>query len=159
MIPAERVHEHLHAISPYMALVAEVQVIDFSRQARYGPYLKTRIEDPGLLAGFEQGQRYHMILIRIGDDDMPATANPDDRKPFKLSQQAGYLCTQPEFWAFITQTYGEPCHNKDDAADWVRKACGVESRSYLDANERAAETFRGIVKAYDEWKQQTGGGA
>jgi len=137
-----------------MTVACEVQVIDFSKRAGYGPYLKTRMPDAALLDGFESGQRYHMLLIRIGDDEMPAATNPEDRKPMKQSQIAGYLCTQEEFRHWVTQVYGEPCHDKDQAAQWLREACGVESRSYLDANETAAQIFRDIVKDYDEFKQQ-----
>jgi len=69
------------------------------------------------------------------------------------------LCADEQFRHWVTQTYGEPCHDKDQAAQWLREACGVESRSFLDSVDTAGETFRGIMKAYDEWKQQQEGGA
>jgi hypothetical protein len=141
-----------------MALVCECQLIDFSGRAGYGPWLKVRVENPESLVGFAAGQRFHLLLVAIGDDDVPATANPEARKPYKLSQLAGMMCADAEFRAFIGATYGEPCHDKDDAAQWVREACGVESRSFLDSNQEAGETFKTILQSFDEWKQQREGG-
>lgn len=153
MIQPERVPGLIADLAPYVAVACECQVIDFSKRAGYGPYLKTRMPDAELLNGFESGQRYHMLLIRIMEDDMPATANPEDRKPYKTSQLAGMMCADEQFRHFITATYGEVCHNKDQAAEWVRQACGVESRSLLDVDETAAQTFRVILQAFDEWKK------
>ncbi len=159
MISPERVPGLIADLSPYLSLVCECQVIDFSKRAGYGPYLKTRIPDASMLDGFESGQRYHMLLIKIMEDEMPAAADPEKRKAYKLSQLAGAMCVDPLFWVFINDSYGEPCLDKDAAAQWVREACGVESRSFLDSNPDAGETFRGIMQGYDQWKQQHEGGA
>ena len=156
MISPEEVAGHLVDLAPYMSLVAECQVLDFSIRAQYGPWLKIRVAEPGMLQGLEAGQRFHLMMIAIGSDEMPAALNPEDRKPMKLSQIAGYLCTQEEFRLWVTETYGEPCHDKDEAAQWLREATGVESRAYLDSNEAAAEIFRDIIREYDRYKQQPG---
>ena len=154
MIAPERVPGLISDLSPYLSLVCEAQVLDFSRRAHYGPWVKFRVPEPGLLQGMEAGQRFHVLLIRVMEDEMPATANPEDRRPYKVSQLAGMMCADSQFRAFITATYGEVCHNKDQAAEWVRGACNVASRSLLDTDETAAETFRGILKAFDEWKKE-----
>lgn len=154
MIPPELVSARLDELKPYMAIACEVQTIDFSWRAHYGPWIKMRIEDGELLHDLKPGQRFVMMLVKLGDDEMPAAANPQDRKPMKLSQQAGYLCTLEEFRQWVTETYGDPCNDKDEAAVWLREACGIESRSFLDSNETAGDTFRAIIKSYDEWKQQ-----
>ena len=158
MIQPEEVPGHLEDLKPYVSLVCEAQVLDFNARAGYGPWIKFRFQNPETLAGFATGQRFHLLLIAIGDDDMPATANPQDRKPYKLSQISGMLCSQDDFRQWVTQTYGEVCHNKDEAADWVRKACNVESRSLLDVDETAATTFRAIMAAFDAWKQKGAAG-
>mgnify|MGYP001610309744 CR=1 FL=1 len=152
MTAPERVPALLQELGRYLE-VQEVQVIDFSLRARYGPWLKVRVEDDGLLEGLKPGQRFHMILIAIGDDDMPATANPQDRKPYKLSQLAGMMCSQADFWQWITEAYDTPCSNKDEAADWLRSVCNVESRSLFDTDDVAGETFRKLMAEYDQWKQ------
>lgn len=154
LINPEQVAGALTDLAPFMSLVSEAQVLDFSRNAGYGPWVKLRFPEPGLLKGLETGQRYHVLFIHITEDEMPAAAEGKERLPYKLSQIAGMMCADENFRHFITASYGEPCHNKEDAAQWLREACGVESRSYLDVNDTAAETFRGILKAYDAWKQQ-----
>ena len=153
MIAPEQVPGHIADLAPYMALACECQVIDFSTRAQYGPWLKTRIDDGALLKGMEQGQRFVMMLVKLGDDDMPAAGEGKERKPYKVSQQAGYLCNQPEFWGFVKHTSGEPCNDASEAATWLREMCGVESRSFLDSNPDAAETFKRIDQEYQDWKQ------
>lgn len=159
MIQPERVPGLIADLAPYLALVCESQVIDFSTRAQYGVWIKFRLQNPESLIGFANGQRFHLMLIAIGDDDMPAALEGKERLPYKLSQLAGMLCSQEEFRHWVTQTYGEPCHNKDEAAAWVRAACGVESRSHLDTDSVAGDTWRGIMRSYDEHKQQQEGGA
>ena len=156
MIQPEEVAGHLEDLKPYMT-VCEVQVIDFSRLAAYGPWLKTRIDDGELLRDLKTGQRFVMMLIKLGDDEMPAALEGKTRLPYKLSQISGMLCSQDDFRQWVTQTYGATCHNKDEAAQWVREACGVESRSQLDTDEISAGVFRGIMAAFDAWKQGQGG--
>lgn len=150
MIPPERVADYLSELGPYFAVACEAQVIDFSRRTHYGPWIKVRVEHIEQLAGVEQGQRYQLLMVRLGDDEMPAS---NEHKPYRLSQKAAMLCSQPEFWAWITEEYGDPCVDKDAAANWVRQACGVESRSMLDTNQVAAEIFWNIMRQYDEWRK------
>ena len=148
-----RAHELIDALRPYVSQVAEVQLLDFSTRAQYGPWIKVRFPSPADLAGYKTGQRFHMILVEITEDDMPAAGEGKERKPYKLSQLAGMLCADPQFWAFIKDSYGEACPDKDTAAQWVREACGVESRSFLDSVEASGTTFRGIMESFDSWKQ------
>ena len=158
MIQPEQVPGHISDLAPYMAVTCEVQVLGFSRLAQYGPYLKIRVDDGELLRGMECGQRFVMMLVKLQEDDMPAAAEGKERLPYKLSQKAGMFCSQEDFRHFITATYGEPCHNKDEAAEWVRQACNIPSRSLLDTDEAAAGTFNRILAEFDGWKQQTEGG-
>lgn len=153
MLAPERVAGHLADLAPYLAVVCEAQIIDFSRRAGYGPYVKLRVPDPGLLNGMEAGQRYHLMLVKIMEDEMPATPNPEDRKPYKASQMAGAFCVDKEFWRWIKHVYGDDIQDKDGAAKWVRQACAVESRSMLDTNDAAAEIWRDIVRDFDQWKR------
>lgn len=152
MIAPEQVAGHLADLAPYLS-ICEAQLLDFSSRAGYGPWLKVRVENPDLLVGMKPGQRFHLMLIAIGDDDMPATNDPEKRKPYKASQIAGMMCNEPSFRQFITATYGEACPTAEDAAVWLRESCGVESRSYLDSNPAAAEIFQNIIREFDEWKK------
>mgnify|MGYP001577331788 FL=1 len=84
---------------------------------------------------------------------MPAALEGKDRKPFKLSQKAGYLCNDPAFRQFIEYYCGRPFPDVATAAQWVREMCGVTSRSMLDSNPAAAQTFNNILSEYDSWKR------
>jgi len=156
MSPEEQVPELIEALKPYVSQVAEVQLLDYSARAQYGPWAKFRYLNADSLKGYEQGQRFHLILIAITEAEMPAALEGKERKPYRLSQLAGMLCNEEDFRRWVTETYGEPCHDKDEAAQWLREATGVESRAYLDSNEAAAEIFRDIVREYDLYKQQPG---
>ena len=152
MTPPEKAARLLQELGQYLN-VTEAQLIDYSVRARYGPWIKLRVENDALLDGLKPGQRFHMILIAIGEDDMPATANPADRKAYKCSQLAGMLCNQADFWQWITEAYDHATTNKDEAAAWLRSVCNVESRSLFDTDDIAGETFRKLMAEYDTWKQ------
>ena len=155
MIDPERVPGMLSDLAPFFTVAGECQVIDYSRRTYYGPWVKLRVEHAEQLEGFQTGQRYQLLMVKIMEDDMPTS---NERVPYKLSQKAGMFCSQEDFRHFITATYGEPCHNKDQAAEWVRAACNIPSRSLLDTDEAAAGTFNRILAEFDGWKQQAGGG-
>lgn len=152
MTAPERVPALLQELSQYLN-VTEVQVIDYSLRARYGCWLKVRVDDDGLLDGLKPGERFYMMLVKLGDDEMPATANPEDRKSYKLSQIAGMLCATPEYWQWITEAYDSQITSKDEAAAWLRSVCNVESRSLFDTDDVAGETFRKLMNEFDEWKK------
>ena len=84
---------------------------------------------------------------------MPAALEGKERKPYKASQLAGMMCADEQFRHWITQTYGTVCHDKDQAAQFIREACGVASRSLLDSDPVSAEIFQNILKSYDDYKQ------
>ena len=51
-------------------------------------------------------------------------------------------------------------HSAEDAADFIRDACGVTSRAALDHNAQARQMFVRIVEDYNRWQrrqQQTRG--
>ena len=97
------------------------------------------------------GQRYYMVLVQIGDDEMPQQAD-ETPKPRKLSQIAGALCNDPNFRAWASHTYGDPFPDAEAAAQLIRDTCGVASRRDLDTNEAAAKLFKEILSDYDKAK-------
>lgn len=98
------------------------------------------------------GTRYAMVLVEIGDDEMPvsqakeAPAKPGQIPPksdrVKLgkrdwreippSQQAGIRCEEAIFAAFLRETYPSEWHEAPNAADCVRLICAVDSRAKLN---------------------------
>lgn len=63
----------------------------------------------------------------------------------KLSQTAAIMCGEKAFWQFAE------VDNQQDAAAWLRKGCGVESRAHLDHDNEAAARFREIRQSYEAW--------
>jgi hypothetical protein len=136
------------------AYTCEVQVIDVHLKAHYGPTVKLRFANPEQVKQFRKGMRLQLAAVEIGDDEsmVPETrCRPVQRKPYKLSQLAGMLCEEPLFRAWIADAYGDLLESPEEAADWVRRACGVASRSALDDGGVPAETFRRLLGEYDEW--------
>jgi len=70
---------------------------------------------------------------------------PPPRRPAKLAQIAGIMCSEGAFLRFSG--------SKDaaEAAEWLRGHCNVASRADLDTNEDAAIIFRRIKSEYDFW--------
>ncbi|MDL4861428.1 hypothetical protein NPJ88_003695 [Halomonas elongata] len=82
-----------------------------------------------------------------------------------LAQQAGMLCNLPAFGLYLDararrdkglthEQLPDGTHNPEDAADAVRRACGVESRVDLDRNEQAAAMYKRIVADFGRWKRR-----
>ncbi|TAL89264.1 MAG: hypothetical protein EPN62_08675 [Candidimonas sp.] len=57
-----------------------------------------------------------------------------------LARLAGQLCQQSAFQRFADVTSAE------EAADWIRHVCGVESRAELDHNAAAAKRFHDEIR-------------
>jgi len=72
-------------------------------------------------------------------------AAPQERKGGKLAQKAALISNQGGFQKYIGAT------NADEAAEHVRKACGITSRADLDHNESAAAKFRDLETSYEAW--------
>jgi hypothetical protein len=96
------------------------------------------------------GTRFAVVLVQIGDDELPvqkeaAPAKPQPNSPraagakpakhwrdIPPSQQAGIRCEEPIFAAFLREKYSDEWHEAPNAADCVRLICGVDSRSKLN---------------------------
>jgi hypothetical protein len=78
-----------------------------------------------------------------------------ERRPFDslpLPQQAGILCQEGGFRAFLNEEFNYACETADDAADAVRERCNIASRSELGTNKKAAERFVSLREQYQAWR-------
>jgi len=113
------------------------------------------------------GKLFKMILVEVDEIDEPVGVNLP--KPLKLSQWAALLCKDPMFYEFLKGFHTpmidlmrssgvkfEPDIEKR-CAQVIRFGCSVDSRSMLDDNALAAETFNDAFynpfKQYKEGKQ------
>jgi hypothetical protein len=69
-----------------------------------------------------------------------------------LTRLAGILPTQPLFRAWLEDLAHQPI-TVDDAAEFIRLACQVDSRKQIDGNPDAARLFHTIVRRpFIEWR-------
>lgn len=69
-----------------------------------------------------------------------------------LTRLAGILPTQPQFRAWLEEAARQPI-TAEDAAEFIRIACGVDSRRELDTNAGAADAFHAFVRQpYLAWR-------
>lgn len=90
------------------------------------------------------GARYACALVRIQDDETPT-------QYVNRVQKAGMLCRNPAFQEFIAERLVGHSVNEDQAAAALCKQCGITSRSELNGNAQAQETFDAIVLDFENW--------
>lgn len=83
-------------------------------------------------------------------------AKPEKPKGGKLAQRAGILCNEGGFQKFVASKYDMPEHmgvnvTSDDAAEYVRRICGVSSRADLDHSNSGAQKFKDLEASYNAW--------
>lgn len=110
--------------------------------------------------GNTAGQRFACVLVEIGDDELPVTlpepAAPAPEKPQggALAKLAGMLCSNAEFWRFLTERFRASITNAEQAAGAVRQICQIESRAELDSNPDAASIFHETIRQpFVRWQQ------
>lgn len=71
----------------------------------------------------------------------------------KLSMQAGIRCEEKAFQQFARETQRGAKDVRDEraAAEWLRWLLGIDSRSGLNDNPKAAERWRDLDRSYQAW--------
>lgn len=123
------------------------------------------------------GTRFAMVLVQIGDDELPVqprkeampntpaerqhTARPQPSQPqagakrdwrdLQPAAQAGIRCAEPNFRAFLREEKHYGHCDEEDAAKAVRDACGVHSRVELGTNHKARVLWHQLDGEYQAW--------
>jgi hypothetical protein len=139
-----------------------------------GPWIKLKLPDSDDLAPFrgmtaakatQAGQRMACVLVEIGDDekavpnrsDTKTSADDSKLKGGELARLSGILCNQPDFQAWLRDTFPSAWVevsteapgtdvDSDITARMVRRICAVNSRAELDHNALAADTFHQRIR-------------
>jgi hypothetical protein len=133
----------------------EVQFAGYSDSSRSGPRITLRLAERADLEAFvgSEGKRYMLALVEIGADEQPVQAPQKAAGP--LCKWVAIRCKEPEFWDWITSTETAPVSDgpfDEWAAWWVRKTCGVNSRSEIDGNPEAEKRFHTLIRQpYADW--------
>jgi hypothetical protein len=117
------------------------------------------------------GTRYAMVLVEIGDDELPVqkesraqprqdapqSSRPDgakrmDWRDVQPAAQAGIRCEDPVFKAFMDEVHCLAEWNGFTTAEAVRAFCGVKSRSELSTNHKARVIWHQLDSEFSAWK-------
>lgn len=115
----------------------------------------------GLKCGPANGERLAISVARISDDEtqqeVTTQPRPPDETPSKTGgaqrntapQRAGILCNDMVFRAFLNEMYAAGCSNSDEAAEFIRDYCNVESRADLT---RGNPHWMELLGNFEAWK-------
>lgn len=79
----------------------------------------------------------------------PTSARP---RGFGLCTLSAFWCSDKTFWAFLKDQHGKAVSRSDEAAEFIRGKCGIETRKQLDTNLVAAQKFDTLFrKPYMTW--------
>ncbi|PZQ45007.1 MAG: hypothetical protein DI551_08725 [Micavibrio aeruginosavorus] len=110
------------------------------------------------------GQRYVAVIVPLNDDDTPKvsgghasqqTAAPEAPIPpapfskwseLKYVVRAGILAENEDFMAYAA------LQKFDDAAEYIRDVCGVQSRREIDINPKSREAFDRMHNSFTHWR-------
>jgi hypothetical protein len=94
-----------------------------------------------------------VALARL--DLVNGNGKPNDNwKPeeINIASHCALVCQKPTFWQFLNARSGRTyCKGEEDAATYVRKFCGINSRSVLATNEKARGRWQFLESAYEDW--------
>ena len=119
-------------------------------QNKQGVYLVLNIHPddiPEELLRSWVGQRYYCALVGIQDDETPVPNKPFKKKTTgkKFVDRAGILARDKSFWKFCKVS------KEEDASEFIRQFCNIQSRSELRTNEFAQILFEDINNRYNHW--------
>lgn len=122
------------------------------KQDKEGYILTLRIhpdEVPEALLRDFVGARYQCVMVRIGDDERPL--NRDNFS--EVVRLAGMLPRNPDFRAWLEDTWHVFDPSEDDAISWIKSECNITSRRELANNQAAAARMRQINQEFQSWKK------
>ena len=99
------------------------------------------------------------VALAALKDGAAKVAEPEKPKGGEWAKLAGMWCADPDFHAFLNQTYPEdtPVESASDAAMAVRVYCEIESRAELDQNPKALHLFHTHFRLpFMKWMQARG---
>ncbi len=125
----------------------------------------------------EQGQRFMLVAVRIGNDELPCD-NPPFEKPTeapplskakqryaasdegeKAVVRAGALAKDGRFysWLIVSDKYCYDSGGSDEdwSAEYIRTYCGIASRSELATNKDALQKFLALEEEFKQWAGMT----
>jgi hypothetical protein len=95
------------------------------------------------------GARYQTVMVRIDENEQPYKRKD---KPKTTSNLAAIICKESDFQKYLVEC-GLAWDMSEKAADaFIKETCCVSSKSQLDTDKEAEETFQQIIGEFKEWK-------
>ena len=101
------------------------------------------------------GRENVSAVVGAGAGERDDKSQKVDRHP--LARDAAIRCNDEFFQSYLERHYGTRAPgsmNTNKAAIIVRQLCGVQSRSQLDEEPRAADKWRSIVAQFNHYSNQ-----
>lgn len=105
--------------------------------------------------GKSSGQRYMMVLVKIGDDERPVEKTP--------AQICATLCKDTMFQEFLNDRSFVTIDSEESARALILEGCGINSRAKLDTSMSAraaweAQFYRPWLKYREAMERRISGG-
>ena len=101
------------------------------------------------------GTRYAVAMVGLDDEEQPISTNAATAGK-KAIQQAGILCRDPDFQAFISDEVGTFIADHDDCASNLCNMLGIKSRTELTENYAARMTFLDLREKFNSTQKGDG---
>lgn len=99
------------------------------------------------------GSRYMVVMVRIGDDEMPVNRQlsfPGDH----AVKVAGMLCRDPDFWLWLEEKLSLSVSSENECAEWLADYLNIQSRKELKDKPEIREVFNKLKREFDTWKRE-----
>jgi hypothetical protein len=97
------------------------------------------------------GSRYMVVMVRVGDDEMPM--NRTEQFPGDTAvKMSGMLCRDPEFWDWLHENEWLKDKNESACVEWLIYFLGVESRKELKTDSEARLLFNNLKDKFESWR-------
>ena len=101
------------------------------------------------------GSTAPVAIARLDLTAKPETTETEKTKrqwdELSIAQQAGILCNEKRFQVFVGERLKRSDVTVDDAAQYVRQQCGVNSRAHIEGKPEAMRIFRDLDASYRGW--------
>jgi hypothetical protein len=96
----------------------------------------------------KQDRTGYVLTVAIHPDEIPEELLRDF---VGARYGCALLCRNPHFQEFVAERLVGHSVDEDGAAAALCKQCGIASRSELNGNTKAQETFDAIILDYENW--------
>lgn len=105
--------------------------------------------------GNTAGQRFMAVLVELNDDETPKAPEAPTPKGGLLAKSAAMLCDTSQFQSFARERHewDEAIAANQNAAEFIRSFCRVNSRAEIDHSPTARALFAQLMADYRAWQQ------